>query len=87
MWGKAIANGSDMNDLTDPGFYYSANSAVSASLLNCPHKTSGFAVIVPPGSQQMQLIIVAGVGGDLYHRSKSSAGWNSWFRFTGTRVS
>lgn len=87
MWGKAIANGSDMDNITDPGFYYSANSAVSASLSNCPHKTSGFAVIVPPGPQQMQLIIVAGVGGDLYHRSKSSAGWNSWFRFTGTRVS
>ncbi len=86
-WNNNITSGTDLNTLTDSGFYFSASSGVSASLVNCPPISAGFAMIVPPGGPNMQLIIVGGAGGFMYHRSKTSAGWQRWYKFMGTAVS
>ena len=41
-----IPEGSDLNSYTTPGFYRSANSTISLTLLNTPYTASGFKFIV-----------------------------------------
>lgn len=87
--GTAIQSGDDLNDYTTPGIYYSATATITASLLNMPEIfESGFSMLIAPiSSNNSQIIFPGGLGGDIYTRSAVSAGWQSWYKFEGTRIS
>ena len=87
-WQNAIARNTDLNDILESGFYYSQNSTITATLVNCPLKGAGFAMLVPTsGLAIMQIIFAAGTGGIIYHRARSTNGWNQWHRFSGEVIS
>lgn len=80
-----IAANTDMNDLTDVGFYSCPSSATAATLAHTPITTGGFGMIVlRRGSYRTQFIPS---GAMIFIRTSSSAGWGSWYSFTGTVVS
>lgn len=87
--GTAIQSGDDLNDYTTPGIYYSATATITASLLNMPEIfASGFSMLIAPiSTNNSQIIFPGGLGGDIYTRSAVSTGWQSWYKFEGTRIS
>jgi len=79
-----IAN-TDLDNLTTPGLYSSVNAATTGTLSHKPSSlTSGFPMIVfTKGSYCAQLITGSS---KIYARDQTSAGWTSWYSFTGTEV-
>ena len=84
-WFKAIASNTNMNDLTTPGLYGCANSTVAGTLVNSPVSGAGFSLLVTNKSSAYQMQILF-YGSAIYSRGKTSGGWESWYRFTGTAV-
>lgn len=81
----ALANGTDLNDITNVGFYGTSSSAVTASLEHCPASGSGMSMLVTQrGGNRVQIIFH---GSKIYCRTSTSSGWSSWFEFNGTAVS
>ena len=80
-----IAANTNLNDLTAPGFYGCSNASIAASLSNCPVSGSGFALLVMYKSTAYQTQALF-YGTDIYSRTRTSNGWGSWYRFTGTAV-
>ena len=84
-WFKAIESNTNLNDLTTPGLYGCSNSTVAGTLVNSPVSGSGFSLLVTNKSNayQMQILFYRGT---IYSREKTSNGWGSWYKFTGTVV-
>ena len=81
----ALANGTDLNDITEIGFYGTSSSAVTASLQNCPVSGSGMSMMVTQrGGNRIQTIFH---GSKIYCRASTSSGWGQWYEFSGTAVS
>lgn len=80
-----ISANTDLDDLTDPGFYDCASSSICATLVNSPITSSGFSMIVTQkGAYTIQTI---SNGATLYTRGSTSSGWGNWYRFSGTVIS
>ncbi|MCM1307590.1 MAG: pyocin knob domain-containing protein [Butyrivibrio sp.] len=92
--GAVIAEGTDLNTLTEPGTYSSESAAKSATLSNTPLTTSGFSLYVlhtyqsgNTNAYRQQIIIN---GSDLHMwrrlRSNSNGQWSEWqqMEFTDT---
>ena len=73
---NVIANGTDLNDLVDPGVYECQSATSAASLVNSP-VASGFSMFILRinGSNRNQVL---SVGGTMYTRIKTSTGWSAW---------
>lgn len=79
-----ITSNSDLNDFTTPGFYSSASSSVTNSLINCPLTGMGVSMIVlRRGGQATQVIFAAS---SFFMRMLASDGWRDWYSITGTKV-
>lgn len=80
--GTAISKNADLNTYTTPGSYYSSESAVSQTLSNCPHTSSGFRMIVMltyGGGRVVQWVFPS--SGAMYFRmynGTSDTTWSDW---------
>ena len=78
--GIEIAENTDLNSLTTPGFYYSPNSTRSATLINAPYSAAGFSLIVmKQGGNTNQHVQISN---RVYVRGTGSGGttWDNWRR-------
>lgn len=87
-YATVIRSGADLNDLYEPGDYYSATSAVTNSLSNCPFTGIGFRMFVHRTAQNYyRQTILRGNSLQTYfrtfHRSGSAApdSFGAWSRF------
>lgn len=73
----AIASNTDLNSLTDPGFYGCSSAAIAGTLINSPVTSSNFTMAVTKKSNSLavQQIIA---GRHIYIRNQSSTGWSDW---------
>lgn len=76
--GIAISTSDDLNNYKTIGVYYSANSTISTSLLNCPHKSSNFKLVVETmgATGYIRQRIIA-LGRD-YIRYWDGSSWSKW---------
>ena len=74
----SIASNTDLNSLTDPGFYGCSSAAVAGTLINSPVTSSNFTMAVTKKSNTLavQQIIA---GRHIYIRNQSSSGWSDWY--------
>lgn len=73
----AIAQNSDLDNITEPGFYGCASAAIAATLFHCPVNNVNFAMIVLKKSTLLAQQINA--GRNIYIRSQSTTGWSDWY--------
>lgn len=92
--GTSISTGTDLDNLTSVGVYYSSTAGISTSLINCPSVypfrlevrcTNGLTRYlqtlidaVPAGSLAGQLTV--------YRRVYTASGWGAWRKFEGVVV-
>lgn len=76
----AIAENTDMNDLTTPGVYFSGASWITNTLRNYPLSGSGFTLLVLYQSTNVRQ--VAFHAQHILTRGSTSAGWGSWYKIT-----
>lgn len=80
----ALARETDLNDITEPGFYGTINSATTASLQNCPASGSAISMLVSlHGGTSVQTIFHAA---HIYCRTSTTSGWASWYVYEGAEV-
>lgn len=90
--GTAITSGTDLNDLTTPGNYYSFSASTSGTLLNCPLPANGFRLNVYYTSstarieQELLPNVVDSQCHEIYKRSIISGTAGAWYKFTGEAV-
>lgn len=84
-WFTEIPSNTDLNTITAVGLYGCANSTVCSTLSNCPMSGGGFALfLVPKSTSYYSQIIFSGSA--TYSRTKTSSGWGTWYKYTGTAV-
>lgn len=79
--GEIIPSGSDLNDYTTLGTFSSDTTANSETLINCPHKSSGFKLIVEylhDISRIRQKIEANDSYSTTYYRTFTINGWGEW---------
>ena len=85
--GTKIPDGADLNDYTQPGVYYVSDASHSKTILNNPHKTSGFrleVVRIQGNTSWMQMLYPNSMSaGVFYNRTNNSSGIGSWFKYQG----
>lgn len=89
--GTQIPSGADLNDYTEAGVYCCKSINEAPTLLNNPHKTSGFRLEVSytvriPDRFFQKIIPNVGSEGVFYTRTYDSVGWGSWYKFGGEVV-
>lgn len=79
----------DLNNLTEPGTYYSKNDATTGSLTNCPLTTLGFTMTVNYSTGNDPSYICQTIYGRTtsflpirYVRYKSGSNWGEWYSFS-----
>ena len=77
----AITNGTNLNNLTSPGFYDCPTGAIAQSLSNCPTTGNFTMIVMSKGSYITQVIFTW--GNIIYTRTQTSSGFDHWFQFTG----
>ena len=70
----------DLNSVSDPGYYYSPSSADAQTLSNCP-VTTAFTMLVMHKSGSYRTQIIWGSSA-MYMRTQSSSGWGTWYTIT-----
>ena len=75
-----IPNGSDLNDYTTPGHYYTPNAAASQTIQNTPYTGSGFKLIVEKLSSNSHVLqTLKGVNSKfVYYRAASDSDFRDW---------
>lgn len=79
---EAIPRNADLNDYTDPGWYYCNTNPDAATMDNCP-TTIAFSLIVNRHAGINQIVITYSVNANnirLYIRNYYSNTWSSWYR-------
>lgn len=87
--GTNIPSGADLNSYKTAGVYFSENEAKSMTLLNCPHKTSGFRLEVKNSitlKHTMHLLYPNTQDGYFYMRFNTASVNGSWYKHQGTAV-
>lgn len=76
-----IPSNSDLNNISDTGWWYCSSSSACATLTNCPVNSASFAMAcVSRGSYKSQIIFT---GSTIYVRIQNSSGWSStWNTFS-----
>lgn len=94
-----IQSGDDLNDYNTPGAFPCVSGAVAGSLSNCPVSAVGFRLEVRriagvSGESTLRAVqtiypnMTSGTGyGFFYARTRTSAGWGAWYKYTGESVS
>lgn len=73
----AIASNTDLDTLTEPGFYGCSSASVAGSLINSPVSNVNFSMIVTKKSNLLAQQVNAGK--HIYIRNQSSSGWSDWY--------
>ena len=88
-FGISINSNEDLNNLTEIGTYYSASSAITVSLTNCPLGSLGFFMTVSYSTGNDPSFIRQTIYGRtnsftpiIYVRHKSSSEWGEWYSFS-----
>lgn len=93
-----IQNGDDLDDYNDPGAYACTSAAIAASLTNCPFLSAGFRLECRrisgiAGEQSLRAVqtiytnMTGATGqGFFFSRTRTSAGWGTWYKYTGVSV-
>lgn len=83
--GTAIASGADLNNYTNIGTYYVADSTVATNITNTPTTSSGYKLIVMQVTVyttfKIQLVICNHMNAYIYIRRYANNSWNNWVRF------
>lgn len=83
--GTNITNGTDLNDLIVPGFYYCVSSTIAGSLANCPTTAVNFTLIVmnKGGALTRNQILISGGSAisRIFTRTRTSSAWSAWKSF------
>lgn len=90
FFGTIINRGDDLNDFITPGRYYCADSSFIGQISNIPENFgSGFTMAVyrTIGENVIQVIFRSNQSSAIYTRAKITAGWQSWYKYTGTVIS
>ena len=75
----AIAQNTDLNSLTEPGFYGCSSAAIAGTLINAPSGLSmNFTMIVTKKSSSLAAQQI-NAGRHIYIRNQSSTGWSDWY--------
>lgn len=88
---KIIPSGADLNTATyaQPGCYMCENSAIAASLVNCPVNYGGFVLLVFSSGNRYRVILpTTGGGTQIFIETVTGAGatFNAWYKLVGTAV-
>lgn len=78
---NTIASSTDLNNINSIGTYKCNTSAIAQSLLNCPHKSSAFKLIVMAMhdiSRLTQIIVASDAASTTYIRNLGVNGWTDW---------
>ena len=78
--GAPLTRGTDLDNLTSPGSWYSSSGAVSAALSHPPQTSYGFKLIVmaPAPGQAIQLAITNVGACTIYLRRWTGSSWGTW---------
>ena len=78
--GMPLVSGMDLNDLQDPGCWYSEDGTVSAAVANSPQTNYGYKLMVmaPAPGQAIQLAITNIGACTFYLRRWTGSSWGTW---------
>ena len=84
--GKSIEAGTDFDDLTIPGLYYSSTSSITQTLIHIPSEiTINFtAIVMKKADLTTQLLFVGGYA--IYMRTRTTSAWGDWYKYQGTKL-
>lgn len=85
--GGKIDGGTDLNDVTAMGIYQTGSNSIAQSLSNCPTGTSFMMIVGRRSDNVLQILITSSANGLIFIRGRSSSGWGSWSKITGTALS
>ena len=77
MAGTSIPSNTDLNDLTVPGAYFCATSAIASTLTNCPVGTN-FTMFVMKKHTNLQTQVLFASTRILF-RTRTSSSWQTWY--------
>lgn len=87
--GTALAAGDDLNSLTYPGKFYSANGTISASVQNAPVANKAFFGCtmrsISPNARFIQFAVESDENFVVYKRRYTGT-WGAWYKITGEPV-
>ena len=88
-YGIEINANEDLNNLIEPGTYYSKSSTITTSLTNCPLSSLGFIMTVNYTTGNDPLYICQTIYGRsdgftpiIYVRHKANSSWGEWYSFS-----
>lgn len=86
--GEQITENTDLNNIQELGVYFSPTAAISGTLLNAPTKAYGFRLEVREilSSNRIAQWLYPNAKGVFYMRNLLSAGWSSWYKFSGEEI-
>lgn len=85
MFKTEITQGTDLDTLREPGFYYSPSASVTNTLVHSPVTGYNFVMLVlDKGGNKTQVIFA--MGSNIYVRTTTGGSFESWFVFTGAEV-
>ena len=78
--GTPLADGMDLNDLMDPGTWFSENGTVSAAVSHSPQSSYGYKLFVMAvNSDRVTQLAITSVGAcTIYLRHYSNSSWGTW---------
>ena len=78
--GMPLADGMDLNDLTDPGTWFSENGTVSAAVSHSPQSSYGYKLFVMAvNSDRVTQLAITSVGAcTVYLRHYANSSWGTW---------
>lgn len=83
---RNITSNTDLNDLTAEGIYGCGSGAVAETLQNCPVLTNFVMIVISKNTAYTMVTQILTNAAWMYIRTQSSAGWDSWYKYTGTKI-
>lgn len=75
-----LPSGTNLNSLTNPGFYYSPANATVATFANCPTSNAFFLMVGQHAGTYQRLVEYPTSNPRIFFRNFYNGSWGSWFR-------
>lgn len=75
-----LPSGTNLNSLTNPGFYYSPANATVATFANCPTSNAFFLMVGQHAGTYQRLVEYPTSNPKIFFRNFYNGSWGSWFR-------
>lgn len=75
-----ISSGTNLNNLTNPGFYYSPTNATVGTFANCPTGNAFFLMVGQHAGTYQRLVEYPTSNPKIFFRNFYNGSWGSWFR-------